>query len=30
MEKSRQHLAATYKLTTSTLENEGIQYIKGG
>ncbi|ODM22897.1 hypothetical protein SI65_00486 [Aspergillus cristatus] len=28
--KASQHLASTYKITTSTLEKEGINYVKGG
>lgn len=28
--KSSHHLASTYKITTSTLEKEGINYVKGG
>ncbi|EYE91065.1 pyridoxal phosphate-dependent aminotransferase [Aspergillus ruber CBS 135680] len=28
--KSSQHLTSTYKITTSTLEKEGINYVKGG
>jgi len=28
--KARQSLAASYKLATSTLDREGIRYVKGG